>query len=377
MTDARFDVIVAGLGAMGGAAAHHLARRGLRVLGFDRYAPPHALGSSHGRTRIIREAYFEHPVYVPLVQRAFALWRELEAEAGRALLRTTGALMLGRPDSQAVRGTLRSAEEHGLPYERLSAAELRERFPALRPAPETVGILEPRAGALDVEAAVRAHLDAAHGHGARLRFDEPVVDWGAAGGGAWVRTPAGRYHADALVLAAGAWMTELAPTLPLSVRRQVQLWFRPAREPDRLRPGAFPVFLWELAPERVFYGLPDLGDGVKVARHHGGAPVAALAGVRRDVDPGDVAEVRGFLRQCIPAADGALLEASVCLYTNTPDGHFLIDRHPQHARVWLVSACSGHGFKFAPVVGEQIAAGVTTGRIAPELAPFRLARLTA
>jgi sarcosine oxidase len=259
------DVIVAGLGAMGGATAYHLARRGIRVLGLDRFAPPHALGSSHGRTRVIRQAYFEHPAYVPLVQRAFTLWRELEAETGRALLRLTGAVMLGGPESEAVRGTLRSAVEHRLPHERLSADEVRRRFPAFRPDAEMVGVWEPAAGALAVEAGVRAHLEAARAAGAELRFGEPVLEWRAKGGGVEVVTERGLHSAGSLVLAAGAWMRELVDWLPLQIERQVQCWFRPAGDGALLRPGRCPVFLWELPNGMVFYGLPDFGEGVKAA----------------------------------------------------------------------------------------------------------------
>jgi len=367
------DVIVVGLGAMGGAIAYHLGRRGLRVLGLDRHVPPHSHGSSHGRTRVIREAYFEHPVYVPLVQRAFALWRDLESETGADLIRVTGAVMLGAPGSSAVQGSLRSAVEHGLPHEQVTAAEVLRRFPALRPDPGMVGIWEPGAGALAVEACVAAHLGAAGAEGAELRFDEPVISWRADAGGAEVTTARGRYAAGAVVLAAGAWMPGLAPELPLQVERQVQLWFRPAARPEFFRPDRCPVFLWELEGGELFYGLPDFGDGVKCARHHGGETTTSDR-VDRHVRAADVDEVRGFLRRHLPAADGPAVEGTVCLYTNTPNGHFLIDRHPEHPNVWLVSACSGHGFKFAPVVGERVAAWVATGAPHPELAAFRRPR---
>jgi sarcosine oxidase len=366
----RPDVIVVGLGAMGGAAAHHLVRRGLRVLGLDRFAPPHALGSSHGRTRVIRSAYFEHPSYVPLVQRSFTLWRELEEESGQPLLRITGALMLGRPDSDAVLGSLRSAADHALPHERLTAADVRKRFPAFRPDPDAVGVWEPDAGALAVEACVQAHLDAARGAGAVLRFDEPVLRWRAGTDDVEVTTTAGVYRAAALVLAAGPWMTELAGSLPLRVERQVQLWFRPA-EPALFRPDRCPVFLWELPSGEVFYGLPDFGDGVKAARHHGGRSTM-VAAVKREVREEDVGEVRRFLGKYIPAAAGEMVESSVCLYTNTPSGHFVIDRHPDGSPVWFVSPCSGHGFKFAPVVGERVAGWIAGGPPPAELNAFRL-----
>jgi sarcosine oxidase len=367
----RQEVIVVGLGAAGGAIAYHLARQGVRVLGLDRFAPPHAQGSSHGHTRVIREAYFEHQSYVPLVQRAYRLWRELEADAGRELLRVTGAVMLGLPESEAVQGSLDSATTYGLPHERLSAREVRERFPVLRPAPEMVGIFEPRAGALAVETCVSAQLEAARAGGAVLRFDEPVIEWSSSGAGVEVVTERGRYGGDCLVLAAGAWMPTLEPWLPLEVQRQVQLWFRPVARASELAADRCPIFLWELAPEQLFYGLPDLGDGVKAARHHGGERTTVTE-VRRDVTEADVAEVRRFLARCVPGADGELLASSVCLYTNRSSGRFLIDRHPEHPRTWLVSPCSGHGFKFAPVIGERVAAWIVSGEPHPDLALFRL-----
>jgi sarcosine oxidase len=373
MRSTDFDVIVCGLGAMGSATLLHLADRGHRVLGVDRFAPPHDRGSSHGRTRVIREAYFEHPVYVPLVQRAMSLWEALEERSGHALLRTTGALMLGPPGSRTVEGALRSAAEHGLPHERLTWEAVRRRFPAFHADDGVEGVWEPRAGALAVEACVQTQLGLARGAGARVHLDEPMLEWSPAGDGVEVRTASGRYAAGALVLALGAWLPEWMPRLPLEVERQVQLWFAPAADPALLRPGAFPVFIWERDDGATFYGLPDMGGGVKVARHRDGEATTA-AELRRVVDEADVAEVRAFLAERIPAADGPLRDACVCPYTNTPDHHFLLDRHPEHPQVWLVSPCSGHGFKFAPAIGELVAGWVESGTAPPELAPFRLRR---
>ena len=224
------DVAIVGLGAMGSAAALELSRRGLDVVGFDRYAPPHAWGSSHGDTRIIREAYFEDPVYVPMVQRAFECWRELERLAGTALLQRTGGVMIGMPGSPLVEGSRRSAELHGLPCEMLSVDEIRARFPALQPEPGMVGIWEPRAGVLRAEACVTTQLEQARRHGADLRFDEPVLRWQARKDGISVMTDRGSYHAGQLIISAGAWVGSLLPgvSLPFSVERQVLHWFEPA-----------------------------------------------------------------------------------------------------------------------------------------------------
>jgi sarcosine oxidase len=369
--EAAFDVIVVGLGAMGSAAAYHLVRRGRRVLGLDRFTPPHTLGSSHGQTRIIREAYFEDPRYVPLVQRAYELWTALERDAGGRLLLETGGLMIGRPDSGVVRGATRSAETHGLRHERLDAAEVRRRFPALRPDDDMVAVWEPRAGILFPEACVEAHLTMARRHGAALRYDEPVLRWEADGGGVRVVSAQGTYAASHLVLSAGSWMTSLLPdlALPLTVERQPLYWFEPLRGAAHFTPERLPIHLWEHAPQRYLYGFPDLGDGVKVARHHEGRPTDPDA-VDREVHAEEVEAMRGLVRRFLPDANGPLRSAAVCLYTNTPDDHFLIDRHPAHAHVLIASPCSGHGFKFASAIGEALAERVTDGRTRSDLSLF-------
>jgi sarcosine oxidase len=369
---APWDVAVVGLGAMGSAAAYHLAARGLRVLGLDRHAPPHALASSHGRTRIIREAYFEHPLYVPLVRRAYDLWAALERDSGRSLLRITGGLNLGRPDSVLVAGARCSVEEHGLAHAMLTAGEVRARFPALQPHEGTVALWEPRAGILDPEACVAAHLQAAAAHGAALRCDEPVLRWSASGDGLVVVTARGEHRARRVILAAGPWIRSLLPDLhlPLTVERQVQFWFEPTEPTDAFAPERCPVHLWELDDGRYFYGFPDLGHGVKLAMHHGGECIDPDR-VRREVGDDEVASVRELVRRHVPAADGPLRDAAVCLYTNTPDGHFWIDAHPTYPDVLVASACSGHGFKFASAIGEILADLVTRGDTAFDLTPFR------
>ncbi|MFM1770302.1 MAG: hypothetical protein RJA22_2831 [Verrucomicrobiota bacterium] len=349
------EVIIVGLGAMGSAAAFHLARRGVRVLGLDRFAPPHDRGSSHGQTRIIREAYFEDPVYVPLVRRAYELWAELARESGRDLLRVTGGLMLGDPDSVIVAGARRSAEEHGLPHEVLGAAEVRRRFPALRPVGEMVGVLEPRAGVLFPHECIAAHLDLARRHGADLRLDEAVRGWAPDGAGVRVETARGTFRARRLVLTAGAWVAQLLPgmAVPFQVERQVLHWFE-AIQPADFAPDRCPVHLWQFDGMRFFYGFPDLGEGVKLAFHHDGETTTA-EGVRREVAEAEVEAMRRVMRRFLPGANGAWRASTVCVYTNTPDEHFWIDQHPGHPQVIVGSPCSGHGFKFSAAVGEVLA----------------------
>jgi sarcosine oxidase len=369
---ASYDVVIAGLGAMGSAAAYHLARRGRRVLGLDRFAPPHTLGSSHGQTRIIREAYFEHPCYVPLVRRAYELWAELAAASGRRLLHITGGLMLGTPDSAVVRGALRSAREHRLPHELLSAREVRQRFPALQPQEGMTAVFEPRAGVLFAEDCVSAHLEGARRAGADLRFNAPVTHWAAEGKGAVVRTAKESFRAGALLLTAGSWLPDLLPEwqLPLAVERQMLFWFDPARAQEHFLPERCPVHLWEFDAGRFFYGMPDFGNGVKIARHHEGEIVSPGA-VRREVSPAEAEDVRGTVRRFLPDANGPLRASAVCLYTNTPDGNFWIDWHPEHRRVLIASPCSGHGFKFSAAMGEALADLLCEGRCRFDLELFR------
>ena len=368
---AECEVIIVGLGAMGSACAYHLARRGIRVLGLDRFAPPHAFGSSHGRTRIIREAYFEHPLYVPLVRRAYGLWTELEKLTGRSLFRQTGGLMIGKPDSVVVAGAVRSAQEHSLPHEVLPGAEVRYRFPALHPTDDMVAVWEPRAGILFPEICLEAHLTLARNLGAELHTEEPVLSWEGNGDGVRVTTSKGAYHAGQLVLTAGSWIQSLVTDLklPLVVERQVQFWFEPKR-PLEFQPERCPIHIWEHEPGRFFYGFPDLGEGVKVACHHEGE-IANPDSINREVRPEDIEAMRAVVRQFLPDADGPLRSAVVCMYTDTPDGHFFIDRHPAHPRVLIASPCSGHGFKFSSVIGDVLASLLTGGPMQFDLSLFK------
>lgn len=371
----RFDAAVVGLGAHGSATAYHLASRGFKVIGFDRFSPPHELGSSSGETRIIREAYHEHPSYVPLVQRAYELWSLLEEQAGRTLYRQTRGLMLGSPRSATVSGARRSAKLHGIPHEMLDADQIRKRFPAYRPEPGTVALLEPRAGALFPEACIEAHLALAAQKGAQLRPNEPVLEWRARESGIRLRTSRGDYEAERLVLTAGAWLPELLrdPALPLRVERQVMHWFEVGARAELFRPDGFPIFIWEIEGSRTIYGFPDFGTGVKIGIHHEGETVEPDR-VRRTVSDTEIAEVRRRVAPRFPDL-GPPRAHKVCLYTNTPDEAFVVDRHPQHPNVIVASPCSGHGFKFASAIGEVVADLATKGTSRFDLSQFRLSRL--
>jgi sarcosine oxidase len=369
---ADYEVVVVGLGAVGSSAAYHLAKKGCAVLGLDHFHPPHSFGSSHGLSRIIREAYFEHPLYVPLVQRAYHLWQELERESGRTLFRQTGGLMIGPPDGVIVTGATRSAQQHHLPHRLLTATEIHNEFPALQPAEQMVGVWEPRAGILFPELAIESHLELAARAGAELRFETEMLRWEPKGDGIQIHTATDSISAKQVLFSAGAWMSWLVPELRsvLSVERQVQFWFEPKSNPEIFRPDRCPIYIVENATGRFFYGFPDLGDGVKLGVHHQGAP-AEPSSLNREIEPEEIEVARNLLAQFLPQAAGALRKSAVCMYTNTPDEHFWLDRHPNISQALVVSACSGHGFKFSSVVGE-IAAALLMGDTCPfDLSPFK------
>ncbi|MDP9240816.1 MAG: N-methyl-L-tryptophan oxidase [Actinomycetota bacterium] len=355
-----YDVIVVGLGGMGSAAARALAGRGARVLGLEQFGPAHALGASHGGSRIIRLAYFEHPSYVPLLRSAYDLWDRLEQDSGRALLTPSGGLFMGGGDSEIFAGTLRAAREHGLAHDVLDGAEIRRRYPVFAADDATMAVYEDIAGVLIPEAAVEAHLDLAARAGADLRFHTPVLSWAAGDDRVTVTTAEGTHRAAALVLTPGAWAPGLLrlPELSLRVERRLQLWFAPGGAYDAF--AAVPLWMWERPDGLQFYGLP-LRDGlVKVALHNRGG-VCDPDTVDRVVGEHEVAEVREVLRPTVPALAGDLVRASVCTYTRSADDHFVVAAHSAHPQVAIACGFSGHGFKFAPVIGEALADLVLTG----------------
>ncbi|MFB9442300.1 N-methyl-L-tryptophan oxidase [Dactylosporangium vinaceum] len=346
-----YDVIVAGLGGMGSSAAYHLARRGRRVLGLERFGAAHDLGSSHGGSRITRQAYFEHPDYVPMILRSYELWEQLQRDSGRDLLTITGGLFMGPAGSLTVDGTRRTAERWNLPHEMLDAQAIRRRFPQFRPADDDVALFERLVGVLRPEAAVEANLALAGRHGAELHFHEPVEAWTEAGGRVTVRTANGTYEADQLVICPGAWAPQLLPDLgvPLVVERQVQFWFQPTSHTPEM-----PIFIWEDPSGTQVYGFPPIDGEIKVAFFRGGdqtTPDTIDRGIRDE----EVERIAGYLSTRVPHIPGTFLRAKTCMYTNTPDTHFVIARHPGHERVTVACGFSGHGFKFVPVVGEILA----------------------
>jgi len=349
---ARFDAIVAGLGGAGSAAAYHLAKSGLSVLGLEQFETTHSRGSSHGKTRIYRTAYSEGRAYVPLSVRAQELWHDLERASGAKIIQRTGGLFIGARTSRAVDGALASAEAFRLRHELLSPTEVESRFPQFVLAPDEVAVWDPEAGVLFPENCIRAHSDSAARSGAELHYRETVENWAATSDEVVVETNRSEYRARSLVLTAGAWTSRLASDLrlPLVVERQFVLWF-PATNPQLVKPDAMPVFIWDRRPTIDTYGVPDFGEGVKVGAWAGKATPTPEDADRVLADR-DAAPVRSFVETCLRGAATRESAWESCLFTMAPDHNFLIGPHPKHANVVLVSACSGHGFKFASAVGE-------------------------
>lgn len=388
----HYDVLVVGLGAVGSAAVHHLTAMGTSVLGIDRYAPPHPYGSTHGDTRITREAVGEGEVYVPFVRRSHELWHELEHETSTAVLHRTGGLLV-RPASVTasmhgaddfLRSTIDVAVAHGIDHRLLDADELRREFPQFRVGVDDVGFFEPGAGYVLADDAVRAQLELAERRGATLRRDERVLSVVDTPAGAEIRTDRERYGADVVILAPGAWLPELIePELArlFTVYRQVQSWFEPQRPGTGFEPDRCPIFIRQTGPgvDDVFYGFPAIhgpAGGVKIGTERYDTPTAP-GSVRRTVDPAEhAAAYERFVRGRVLGVTDTVLRGITCLYTVTPDFGFVVDRHPGREHVVVAAACSGHGFKHSAAVGEATAALATGGVPRLDLSAFSFARFT-
>jgi sarcosine oxidase len=372
---AQYDVAVIGLGAAGSAALRELARRGVRVAGFEQFTPGHDRGSSHGETRMIRLGYFEHPSYVPLLRRTYELWRALEHESGEPLLRVTGIVEIGPSEGEIVSGTLRASREHALPHDVMSASETMRRFPAFRIPDSFAGVFQPDGGYVAVESSLAAMLKSAQAGGAEIRDGEAVRSIAPTSSGVAIETDGGSHRADVAVVAAGAWTKTLLPELPVALRptRQAMAWFEPT-DATPFPPAQFPVFLLE-SRHGVHYGFPLDGRGrVKIARHHHADETTDPERIDRRFSAGDEALIRSAIADHLPAANGALESGKTCLYTMTRGGDFVIDRLPAAKNVIVASACSGHGFKFAPVLGEILAQLAIDGRTPHDISRFSLAR---
>lgn len=359
----HFDVIVLGIGGVGSAVLDQLAQRGVRALGIDRFRPPHGQGSTHGQTRIIRQAYFEHSDYVPLLTESYRLWHDLQRRAEKQLYHEVGLIQIGPTDGVVVPGVLRAAAEHGLSVERMTAKEINSRWPGIAASDDLGGVFESRAGYLLVEDCVTAHLALAEAAGAKTLLDTAVQSWSANQHEVRVQTDQGEFAADRLVMTAGPWASQLLGEInvPLSVRRKSLFWFATDSSQYDVAAG-FPTFLFEMPADgergdtSVFYGFPKMdGRGVKIAEHSGGRAVRDPLAVDRTVDLGEQQRLVNFIAACLPGVSAHVTDHAVCLYTMSPDENFIVDRHPDHENVVFAAGLSGHGFKFAPVLGKALA----------------------
>lgn len=371
-----YDVAVVGLGAMGSAALYHLASRGKRIIGIERATPGHAGGSSHGESRIIRMAYFEHPSYVPLLRCAYENWRALERTTGAELLTITGILEAGAPGASVVQGALEAAQLHDLPHEMLSARQAAERFPAFAFPENWEALFEADGGFLRPERAIDTHIVAAISRGADICTRTIVSSIEPTATGVRLVTDDGTIvDAGSVVVSAGAWMGEMFPILKTRLRltRQVLGWFAPV-QPALVKPDRFPVFMLE-DEDDFLYGFPDFtGTGVKAASHMPGRELGRAGDSKQDADATDAARISKMLAGYIPAAAGALRDLKTCIYTHAPDEDFILDAHPLYPQIVLASPCSGHGFKFASVIGEILADLSTKGSTPHDISRFRLDR---
>lgn len=373
--EGAFDVIVVGLGAMGSSTAYHLAKRGAKVLGLEAFTPAHDKGSSHGESRIIRQAYFEDPAYVPLVLRAYELWDQLEAESNEDLLNITGGVAIGLSQGGLITGCLKSAERHGLGHDLFDANEMNRRFPQFALAEDEVAFYEQKAGYLRPEECIRQHLRLASKRGADLRFEEPVLSWTASesGDGVSVVTEKETYQAKSLVISVGPWTNEFVRSLPVSltVSRRVMFWLNPTTQHSAFDKRVFPIFIWEPEQGPLFYGFPrtDESGDPKVAIHSGDEDCTPST-IDRSIHPRDIAAIRSAIKFRIPALNGEVSHAATCMYTMTPDKHFIIDAHPRHPQVSIAAGFSGHGFKFSSVVGEILSDLAMTRNTSSDIALF-------
>lgn len=371
-----YDVVVVGVGAMGSASLHHLARRGLNVLGLEQFDIPNDQGSSHGVNRIFRLAYYEDPGYVPLMRRALDLWSELESVAGEKLVHVTGSIDAGPADGEVFSGSLESCRIHRLDHEVLDGVALAARFPGYRLPDDTMCLFQPDGGFLLSERCIVAHVLAALAHGAQVNARETVREWQVtAEGGIRVETDRGTYETTRLVLTAGAWASGLAPGLAdLAVpERQVLGWFQPLR-PELFAPDRFPVFNLAVDEGR-YYGFPVFGiPGFKIGRYHHREEATNPDGMNRFVDQRDEQVLRAAISRYFPEADGPTMSLKTCLFTNSPDEHFIVDCLPDHPEVILAAGFSGHGFKFASVIGEVLADLAQHGQTGHDISMFDLSR---
>lgn len=371
-----YDVAVVGLGAMGSAALFQLARRGVRAIGIERFETGHERGSSHGESRAIRLGYFEHPSYVPLARKAYENWRALEVLSGETILTVTGILEMGKPGSMIVEGSLAASRLHGLPHEALDARAIENRFPQFHLPDGYGGVWQPDGGFLQPEKANALHLKLAQAAGARVIMNNPVFSLEPNAASVRIVTAQGTFEAGSVIVSTGAWVGEFVPQLKsvLKLTRQVLCWFE-ARNAADLALGTLPVFIIDGDDGEIGYGFPQFTpSGFKCAFHNDSGALADAESAAQDTGPADEARMRRFLERYLPAAAGPLKKMRTCIYTRTPDEDFIIDLLPADPRIVVASPCSGHGYKFASVIGEALADLATERTTAHDLSRFAIGR---
>ena len=371
-----YDVAVIGAGAMGSAATYFLSKTTNKILVLDKYAPPHSFGSSHGQSRIIREAYFESPLYVPLVQQAYQLWEDLERESGKKLFLRTGGLMIGNNDQKVFRGASISAFQHGITYEFLDQDAIKKRFPVFKPPPGTVALFEKNAGILFPEECIRTFLQLAKKQEVHFHFNEEAFSIKSRNDKVEITTGRGKYEAGKVIVCTGAWIPMLFPELqlPLEVKRQLLFWFNcTSGNAEKFSPENFPIYIWEHEKNKIFYGFPDLGDGVKIAIHHQGQLTTADT-INRRIGDEEINAMSQIIHRYFDA-QFTFNYSEVCMYTNTPDENFIIDYYPANRNIIIVSACSGHGFKFSSAIGKILCDMALEKKLSFDVSVFNIARL--
>jgi sarcosine oxidase len=371
-----FDVIVLGLGAHGSSAAYHLSKNDIKVCGIDKFVPPHVFGSSHGESRIIRQAYHESPMYVPLVKDAYTLWNTLENISGKKLLLKTGGLILGNENGMVIKGARLSAETHNVPYEYLNSKEIAKRFPALKPTEDTVAVVEQSAGILFPEKCIKTNLELANKNGARLLFGEAVQSIKQKNNHVEIVTGKNIFQTEKLIVSVGAWLNDLLPELklPLNIKRQVLFWFRNENKQMQqfIEPEQLPIFIWEYSSPHIFYGFPDLGSGIKIAPHHEGQSIHPDL-LSKEVYEDEIKQMKNILDKYFNA-DTRFSSSDVCMYTNTPDEHFIVDYYPSNKNIIMASPCSGHGFKFSSAIGKMLCDMALEKQLSFDISPFSINR---
>jgi sarcosine oxidase len=371
-----FDVIVLGLGAHGSSAAYHLSKNDIKVCGIDKFVPPHVFGSSHGESRIIRQAYHESPMYVPLVKDAYTLWNTLENISGKKLLLKTGGLILGNENGMVIKGARLSAETHNVPYEYLNSKEIAKRFPALKPTEDTVAVVEQSAGILFPEKCIKTNLELANKNGARLLFGEAVQSIKQKNNHVEIVTGKNIFQTEKLIVSVGAWLNDLLPELklPLNIKRQVLFWFRNENKQMQqfIEPEQLPIFIWEYSSPHIFYGFPDLGSGIKIAPHHEGQSIHPDL-LSKEVYEDEIKQMKNILDKYFNA-DTRFSSSDVCMYTNTPDEHFIVDYYPSNKNIIIASPCSGHGFKFSSAIGKMLCDMALEKQLSFDISPFSINR---